>query len=55
MVCFSYKSMHKCGIREHTHIEAFETRASLGYIDKWLWVISITMLFKTVIPLRTKE
>ena len=24
-------------------------------IDKWLWVISNKMLFKTVIPLKTKE
>ena len=46
MMSFSYKG--RCGIRERTHIEAFKTRAGLGYtVHKWLYVISNTMLFKT--------
>ena len=52
MVRFSYKG--GCGVRERMHIEAFKTTAGLNNwaIDKWLWVISNTMLFKTVTPLR---
>ena len=34
------------------HIEAFKRRAGLGY-RKQLEVISIIMLFKTVIPLKS--
>ena len=48
---FSYKG--GCGVCERTHIETFKRRAGLS-IDKWLWVISNAMLFKTVI-LATKK
>ena len=43
-----FSNKNWCGI---TLIKAFKRRAGLGYY-KWLWVISITMLFKTVIALR---
>ena len=46
---FSYKG--GCGVCERTHIETFKRRAGLS-IDKWLWVISNEMLFKTVMLLR---
>ena len=46
---FSYKG--RCGICECTHIETFKTRSGLGF-RQTASVISNTMLFKTVIPLR---
>ena len=48
MVYFIYKGGH--GICKCIHIEAFKRVA--WAIDKWLQVISNTVLFKTVIPLR---
>ena len=48
---FSYKG--GSGVHECTRIETFKRRAELGY--KRLRLIINTMLFKTVIPLRTKE
>ena len=44
---FSYKG--GCDVRECTCIETFKRRAGLGYIDKWLRVISNKM---SVVPLR---
>ena len=49
MESLSYKG--GCGVHERTYIEAFKGRAGLG-IDKQLWLIINTMLFKAVIPLR---
>ena len=46
---FSYKD--GCGVHKRTRIKAFKTRAGLA-IDKWLRVISNTMLFKPLVPLR---
>ena len=52
MECFSYEG--GCGVRECTNIEAFKRRAGMGYRQQ-LWFVSNKMLFKTVIPIRTKE
>ena len=47
----SYKG--GCSIRERTCIKTFKRRAGLGYtVDKRLWLIINTILFKTVTPLR---
>ena len=43
---FSYKG--GCDVCGHTHIEVFKRRAAWA-TDKWLWVFSNIMLFKTVI------
>ena len=47
---FNYKGGY--GVHEYTCIKALKEELAWG-IDKWLWVINNTMLFKTVIPLRT--
>ena len=44
MECLSYKGGHD--VRERTHIEVCKRRAGLGYIDKQLWIIINTVLFK---------
>ena len=49
-MCFSYKG--GCGIRECMHVVRNLKEELAWAIDKWLWVISNTVLFKTVIPLR---
>ena len=46
---FSYKG--GSGVRRHIHIKAFKKEEAWA-VNKWLWVISNIMLFKTVIPLR---
>ena len=50
---FSYKGV--CGVLDiRTYIRVLRhLREELSWVvDKWLWVISNKMLFKTVIPLR---
>ena len=40
----------------HVGLEVFKRKEELAWAtDKWLWVISNAMLFKTVIPLRNKR
>ena len=48
----SYKG--GCGIREHMCIKTFKEELAWA-IDKRLRIISNKMLFKTVIPLKTKK
>ena len=49
MVHFSYEG--GCGVLECMHIKALKGELAWA-IHRWLWVISNTVLFKTVIPLR---
>ena len=49
MEYFSYKGGY--GILEHTRIEALKEELA-WVIDKWLWINSNKVLFKTTIPLR---
>ena len=46
---FIYKG--ECGIHERTRIEMFKEELSWA-IDKRLWIIINTVLFKVVIPVR---
>ena len=49
MMNFSHKG--GCGVHEHMSIEAFKEELACA-IDKLLWVITNTILFKTGMPLR---
>ena len=49
MEYFSYKG--GCGVCKRMRIEAFKKELAWA-IDKWLWLMTDTVLLKTVIPLR---